>query len=149
MVKVVKYENEHLNGIISAAEQELSSEKIFKLKTALAKTSEQAWALTCFSESGEIIGYALGELLPRGEELLKDIYVIPLLRRQGIGSVILVSAFYHATLRLSLRINAECENNSVGAAFLLARTFTVAKRTQNVTTLTKSLLPMYQKEKED
>ncbi len=146
MVKVVKYEREHLNGIISAAEQELSSEKILKLKNDLTKTCEQAWALTCFSESGEIIGYAIGELLPRGEELLKDIYVIPSLRRQGIGSVILVSAFYHATLRLSLRINAECEKGSVGAAFLLARTFTAAKQTQNTTTLTKSLLPMYKKD---
>lgn len=146
MVKVVKYENEHLNGIIAAAKQELKDDEILKLKTALNKTCEQAWALTCFSESGGIIGYALGELLPRGEELLKDIYVIPSLRRQGIGSVILVSAFYHATLRLSLRINAECESNSVGAAFLLSRTFTAAKQMQNATTLTKSLLPMYKKD---
>lgn len=146
MIKVVKYESEHLNGIISAAEQELSSEKILKLKNALTKTCEQAWALTCFSESDEIIGYAIGELLPRGEELLKDIYVIPALRRQGVGSVILVSAFYHATLRLSLKIKAECEKNSVGAAFLSARTFTPVSETNDKVLFLKSLLPMYKKD---
>lgn len=149
MVKVVKYSSEFLSGILNAANSELLSGEVEALKNKLSGLKNNEWALVCLSESAEVVGYALGEIHPAGKEIIKDIFVIPALRRQGVGSVILVSAFYYATLRLSLRINAECEKNTPAAHFFAARTFSAAAETQTTICFTKSLLPMYSKEKHD
>lgn len=149
MVKVVKYDESYLNALISALESELPAEKVAALKDFLnkAKTDKNLWALVCLNENGIPIGYSTGELLPRGEEKIIDIFVKSNLRRQGTGSVILVSAFYYATMRLSLRVNAECEkSNETAAAFFAARTFTKTAETETSINFTKSLLPMYKKE---
>lgn len=149
MVKVVKYSSEFLSGILSAASSELLRGEVETLKNKLNGLKNNEWALVCLSENAEVVGYALGEIQSAGKEIIKDIFVIPALRRQGVGSVILVSAFYYATLRLSLRINAECKKNIPAAHFFAARTFSSAAETQNTISFTKSLLPMYNKEKHD
>lgn len=149
MVKVVKYDESYLNALISALEGELSDEKISALKDFLneTKTNKNIWALVCLNEDGIPIGYSTGELLPRGEEKITDIYVKNDLRRNGTGSVILVSVFYYATMRLSLRVNAECEKaNEPATAFFGARTFTKTSETETAINFTKSLLPMYKGE---
>lgn len=149
MVKVIKYSSEFLSDVLNAASFELAPSEVNALSGKLLNLKQNDWALVCLSEDGKTVGYALGEILPAGKEIIKDIYVIPALRRQGVGSVILVSAFYYATLRLSLRINAECENNTPAARFFAARGFSDICEAQGLITFTKSLLPMYNKEKHD
>lgn len=148
MVKVIKYDEKYKAALLNAISGELDSEKSAALGEFLTRTENDktVWALVCLNESGEPVGYATGELLPRGEEKITDIFVLKDLRRQGIGSVILVSAFYYATLRLSLRINADCEKkNQTAISFFGARTFTKTAETQTAVSFTKSLLPMYAK----
>lgn len=148
MVKVIKYDEKYKAALLNAISGELDSEKSAALGEFLTRTENDktVWGLVCLNESGEPAGYATGELLPRGEEKITDIFVLKDLRRQGIGSVILVSAFYYATLRLSLRINADCEKqNQTAISFFGARTFTKTAETQTAVSFTKSLLPMYNK----
>lgn len=149
MVKVIKYSSEFLSDVLSAASLELSPDEVSALSDKLSTLKQSDWALVCLNEDGKTVGYAIGEIQPAGKEVIKDIYVIPALRRQGVGSVILVSAFYYATLRLSLRINAECEKNTPAACFFAARSFSKNGETEDLICFTKSLLPMYSKEKHD
>lgn len=152
MVKVIKYDEIYKSALLTALKSELSSEKLNALNDFLlkSKTDGTVWALVCLNEDETPIGYATGELLPRGEEKITDIFVLKNFRRQGVGSVILVSAFYYATMRLSLRISADCpKQNEAATAFFGARTFTKTAENENFVYFIKSLLPMYNKHEND
>lgn len=149
MIKAVKYTPDQSEAVIEAAKTQKSAEDIAKLQDFLNSVNQNAYALVCYNEKGECVGYALGRVLAGAKERIEDIFVIPSERRNGTGSVILVAIFHHAVKRCTLRVIADCPASAAEAiAFFSARGFS-REDSENSVTFTKSILHMYRTEKRD
>lgn len=136
--------------VLSAAKSEKNTEEINKISEFLTEcenASATRYALAAYDENGICVGYALGEVLAGAAEKIYDIFVIPALRRSGVGSVILVAIYHHAVNRFTLRFYADCPaDNQTALAFFKARAFTPAECGETIK-LIKSILSMYKTER--
>ena len=145
MVRVTNLTNEHLENFLQMIEMHEGKERKIELQTALNNLKDNEDYLVCIDcESGLPIGYSKTTTLTHGLIKLDYIYVIPTLRRETNGSIILVAVYNRAVNRMTAGIIAECdETNEVGCAFLKSRGFVLGKTEEGVNFYTKSLMHMY------
>lgn len=147
MIKVTPYKQEYKQNLLNALSQCNDETRFKRVKYDLENDLNACEYLICFDENDKIIGYSKTTPLEKGFIKLDDIFVLPSLRRDQNGSVILVAVMQRAVNALYLGILAECPSRFTdGTAFLKARAFTCYNIENEVEYFTKSLLPMYKHE---
>lgn len=147
MIKVTAYTKEYKQKLLFCAKQGLCESEFLKLSCDVEKNNPDFEYLICLDDKQNVIGYSKTTPLAKGYLKLDDIYVLPELRRDKNGSVILVAIMQRAVNKLTVGIFAECAENKIEAlAFFKARGFTCYQVENGVHYLTKSLLPMYKHE---
>lgn len=147
MIKVTPFKQEYKDKLINCARQGLSENELLSLKRDLECTAPDFEYLVCVDENDQVIGYSKTTPLAKGYIKLDDLYVLPNLRRDQNGSVILVAVMQRAVNNLCVGIFAEClESKTAALAFFKARGFTCYQIQGSTHYFTKSLLPMYKHE---
>lgn len=147
MIRVTLYKNEYEQKLIDCASKGLCEEQLDNLKRDIKIINPDFEYLVCFDDNENIIGYSKTTPLTKGYLKLDDIYVLPDLRQDKNGSVILVAVMQRAVNALTVGIFAECnESKQEALAFFKARGFTCYQVKDGVHYFTKSLLPMYKHE---
>ena len=145
MVRVTKLTQEFLPAFLDMIEKHEGIEKKNEIEKSYKSLRAEEEYLVCIDvERNAPIGYSKTTALTHGILKLDDIYVIPELRRDTNGSIILVAVYNRAINQMMAGIIAECsERNEVGTAFLKARGFVLGKTEEGVHFFTKSLMHMY------
>lgn len=151
MVRVTNLTNEHLENFLQMIETHEGKERKIELQTALNNLKDNEDYLVCIDcESGLPIGYSKTTTLTHGLIKLDYIYVIPTLRRETNGSIILVAVYNKAVNRLTAGIVCECDQeNQTANAFFKSRGFILSGENDGVNYYTKSLMHMYIKHTHD
>ena len=151
MVRVTALTEEYKNDLLNVVTKHEGCDFAKSLETQINCLSQEQEILVCIDvESNEVIGYSKTTALLHGILQLDYIYVIPTMRRDTNGSIILVAVYNRAINRMTAGIIAECnENNEVGNSFFKARGFVLGKTENQVNFYTKSLMHMYIPHKHD
>ena len=151
MVRVTKLTQEYLPAFLDMIEKHEGIEKKNAIEKSYNELKAEEEYLVCIDAStNEPIGYSKTTALLHGILKLDYIYVIPTLRRDTNGSIILVAVYNRAINQMIAGIIAECdESNEVGCAFLKAHGFVLGKTEEGVHFFTKSLMHMYIPHKHD
>ena len=145
MVRVTDLTNEFLPAFLDMIEKNEGVDKRRAIEKSIKERKAEEEYLVCIDLDTSLpIGYSKTTAMLHGILKLDDIYVVPSLRRDTNGSIILVAVYNRAVNRMTAGIIAECnENNGVGCAFLKSRGFVLAKTEEGVNFYTKSLMHMY------
>ena len=145
MVRVTDLTNEFLPAFLDMIENNEGVDKRRAIEKSIKERKAEEEYLVCIDLDTNLpIGYSKTTAMLHGILKLDDIYVVPSLRRDTNGSIILVAVYNRAVNRMTAGIIAECnENNEVGCAFLKSRGFVLGKTEEGVNFYTKSLMHMY------
>ncbi|MBQ3571310.1 MAG: GNAT family N-acetyltransferase [Clostridia bacterium] len=151
MVRVTELKDKYIEELFKVVSLHEGEQESKRLKEAfLAKTQFEEYLVCIDNESDEVIGYSKTTTLTHGILKLDYIYVIPTLRRDTNGSIILVAVYNRAVNRMTAGIIAECEkDNQEGNAFFKSRGFILGKEEAGINFYTKSLMHMYMPHKHD
>jgi hypothetical protein len=145
MVRVTKLTQEYLPAFLDMIEKHEGIAKKNAIEQSYNALKPEEEYLVCIDvETNAPIGYSKMTALTHGILKLDYIYVIPALRRDTNGSIILVAVYNRAINQMMAGIIAECEeSNEVGTQFLKARGFVLSKTEEGIHFFTKSLMHMY------
>lgn len=145
MVRVTDLTQEFLPAFLDMIEKNEGVDKRRAIEKSIKELKAEEEYLVCIDLDTNLpIGYSKTTAMLHGILKLDDIYVVPSLRRDTNGSIILVAVYNRAVNRMTAGIIAECdETNEVGCAFLKSRGFVLGKTEEGVNFYTKSLMHMY------
>ena len=143
MIRVTSYTEDYKQKLLNGL-TDFTYEQKLELCKNLENIGENEEFLICLDQDENFVGFSKTTSLTKGFINLDYIYVIPSLRRDKNGSVILVAVMNRAVNRLVLGMFAKCESSNQSAmAFLKARGFIVSEEQNGVSSLMKSLMHMY------
>ena len=143
MIKVTCYKEDFKEKLLDGV-KDFSKEAKEQLKNKLENLSENEEVLVCIVDENNFVGFSKTTTRTKGFVILDYIYVVPEMRRDKNGSIILVAVTTRAVNRLNLSVIAECEKDNLsGLNFLKARSFVANNEDDEKVYFSRSLLPMY------